>query len=114
MDLFERKVTFGSNALFLNSRYIYNYILYRKRVYPPRIISRLNIMNKRTISSLDFSGIPEGLLILVEAVTAGCATGKMAAVPCLSTHDAPSAGNSPAMPFHPREMSRNKTMIKGG
>jgi hypothetical protein len=71
-------------------------------------------MNKRTISSLIFPRIPAGLLILVAAVATGSATGKMAAVPCLSTYDAPSFGNSPAMPFHPREMSRNKTMIKGG
>ena len=111
---FRRKVTFGSTALSLNGRYIYNYILYGKRVYPPRIISRLNIMNKRTISSLNFSGIPAGRLILVAAVATGSATGKMVAVPSLSTQDAHSAGNSPAMPFHPRHTSRNKNLTEGG
>ena len=111
---FRRKVTFGSTALSLNGRYIYNYILYRKRVYSPRIISRLNIMNRRTIPGLNFSRIPAGLLIRGAAVTAGSATGKMVAAPSLSTHDAPSAGNSPAMPFHPRHLNRSKAGILGG
>jgi hypothetical protein len=71
-------------------------------------------MNKRTISSIILPRIPAGLLIRLKAVETCIATGKMAAVPYLTTPDAPSAGNSPAMPFHPREMSRNKTMINGG
>jgi hypothetical protein len=71
-------------------------------------------MNKRTISSLIFPRIPAGLLILVKAVASIIATGKMAVVVSLTTPDAPPAGNSPAIPFHPRSMSKNKTMIKGG
>jgi len=71
-------------------------------------------MNKRTISDFDFPRIPAGLLIHLKAVATSTGTGKMAAVPPLTTPDAPSAGNSPEIPSHPREMSRNKAMIKGG
>jgi hypothetical protein len=68
-------------------------------------------MNKRTISSLNFSRIPAGPGILVETVASGSATGKMAAVPSFATPDTPPSGH-PA-PFHPRHMSRNKILIKG-
>jgi len=71
-------------------------------------------MNKRTISSLIFPGILARLLILLKVVATVIATGKMAAVISLTTPDVPPAGNSPAIPFHPRNMSKNKTMIKGG
>ena len=71
-------------------------------------------MNMRTISSLIFPRILARLLILVKAVATVIAIGKMAAVISLTTPDAPPAGNSPAIPFHPRHMSKNKTMIKGG
>jgi hypothetical protein len=71
-------------------------------------------MNKRTISGLDFSRIPARFLMLMKAVATGTVPGKMAAVLCLLTLDAPPSGNSSALPFHPRDMSRNKTLIKGG
>ncbi|HUW85391.1 MAG TPA: hypothetical protein VMV55_00805 [Methanoregula sp.] len=71
-------------------------------------------MNKRTISALILLRILAGLLILVKAVVTVIATGKMAVVPSLTTPEALPAGNSPAIAFHPRHISRNKTMIKGG
>jgi hypothetical protein len=71
-------------------------------------------MNKRTISRLNFSRIPAGPGILVETVASGSATGKMAAVHSMAAEDAPPAGNSPVLPFYPRHMSKNKTLIKRG
>jgi hypothetical protein len=71
-------------------------------------------MNKRTISSLILPWILTRLLIRLKAVGTCTATGKMAVPPFLTTPDAAPAGTSPAMPFHPRDMSRNKTMINGG
>jgi len=74
----------------------------------------MNIMNKRTISSINFSRIPAELLICQKAVATVTATGKMTAVPSLAIPDAPPAGNSPGISFHTRDMSRNKTMINWG
>ena len=71
-------------------------------------------MNKRTISALILLRILAGLLILVKAVVTVIATGKMAVVPSLTTMEALAAGNFPAIAFHPRYISRNKTMINGG
>jgi hypothetical protein len=71
-------------------------------------------MNKRTISILIFPRILARLLILVKAVVTVIATGKKGAVISLTTPHAPPEGNSPVLPFHPRHMSKNKTLIKGG
>ncbi|MCJ7741490.1 MAG: hypothetical protein MUO95_02235 [Methanoregula sp.] len=71
-------------------------------------------MNTRTISSLILPWILARLPILVKAVTSIITTGKMVAVPSLANPDTTPAGTSPAIPFHPRHMSKNKTLIKGG
>ena len=71
-------------------------------------------MKMRTISSLIFPGIFATLHILVKAVATIITTGKMVAVPSLANPDTPPAGTSPAILFHPRYMSKNKTLIKGG
>jgi len=71
-------------------------------------------MNKQTISTYILLQILAGLLILMKAVVSIIATGKMAVLPSLTTPEALPSGNSPAIAFHPRHISRNKTMIKGG
>jgi hypothetical protein len=74
----------------------------------------MKTMNKRTISSINLHRIPARQRVLSKAVATVITTGKMAAVPRLAKPYAPSAGNSPVLPFYPRHMSKNKTLIKGG